>query len=255
MVRKMRAIDAERLDWRPKHLGIGLHEMALASAPKLTRADFGIALKKYLQERGSSLDLERRLIDRLYQHTVHCRQQGVAVKKMHQIIHSRDWERREAVFRYLQKKMDSFVRGLRKYRDVKFPLTDMLVRSVNTRVVNFTKSVKHDLNFYARMTANEKEVVSGYLKPELESQYMLDIFDIVANRHRSLAVAELLMVVAGCVHVGKILPDARDEDDLHNLIDMRIRRARRALLRESAKFEWGSADDFSKIFLPYPKKR
>jgi hypothetical protein len=247
MVNKMRNSGAAKLDWRPKNLGIGIHDMALAIVPDLTRADFGIALKRYLQERSFSQVLDRGLIDRLYWHTYYCRQLVGAVRRMHQVIQSRDWDRREAMFGFLRKKINSFERGLRKYRDVRLPLTDTLVRSVTTRVVTFNKSVKHDLHFWARMTANEKKVVSGYLKPKLESQYMLDIYNILAKRLRSLKEKELLLIVAGCIHAGKVLPRAKDEDDLHNLIDQRIRRARRAYKRESDKFEWGRTDDFAEF--------
>jgi hypothetical protein len=125
----------------------------------------------------------------------------------------------------------------------------MLVKNVTTRVENFTRSVKHDLKSYARTTAIEKRTVSGYLKPKVESQYMLDIFNIVANRYPSLKVEERLRVVAGCVYVGKILPPDKDEDDLHNAIDMRILRARRAYKRESDKFEWVISSDFTEFFL------
>lgn len=248
MVKKMRNSGATKPDWRPKNLGPWMHDLALATVPELTRADFGTALKQYLRERSLTQSLDRGLIDRLYRHTYFCLQQAEAVRRMHEIIQSRDWDRREAVFGFLRKKINSFERGLRKYRDVRLPLTDTLVRSVTTRIVTFNKSVKHDLHFYARLTANEKQVVSGYLKPELESQYMLDIYNILARHFRSLKEEELLLIVAGCIHAGKILPRAKDEHDLHNLIDQRIRRARRAYKRESDKFEWGRTDDFPDFF-------
>jgi hypothetical protein len=250
MGKKIRRTDAKNLDWRPKQLGIGLHEMALAIPIKLTRTDFGLDLKKYLRERGFPLVLDRGLVDRLHRHAFYCRQQSVAVKKMQKVTEGKDWQRREAVFGYLNKKMDSFVRGLRKYRDARLPLTDMLVISVNRRFVSFTKTLKQDLKLYARMTANESELVSGYLKPEVESQYMLDIFNIISNRHRSLGVSELLTVVAGCIHAGGILPNAADEADLHAVISGRIRRARQAYKRESDRFEWVHTDDFPKLVLP-----
>src|ERR1017187_515401 len=200
MVNKMRNSGAAKLDWRPKNLGIGIHDMALAIVPDLTRADFGTALKRHLQKRSFSQALDRGLIDRLYWHTYYCRQLVEAVRRMHEVIQSQDWDRREAMFGFLRKKINSFERGLRKYGDVRLPLTDTLVRSVTTRVVTFNKSVKHDLHFWARMTANEKKVVSGYLKPKLESQYMLDIYNILAKCLRSLKEEDLLLIVTCCVH-------------------------------------------------------
>jgi hypothetical protein len=249
MITKRRSNAGATSDWRPKELGIGIHDLALATVPELTKAAFGARLKEYLQERGFSQFPDRGLTDKLYRHTCHCRQQIEAVRKMHEIIESRDWHRREAVFGFLWKKINSFERGLGKYRDVKLPLTDMLVRSVTARIVTFNNSIKHDLRLYAKMTANERQLVSGYLKPEVESQYMLDTYNILAKHLRSLKVEELLLIVAGCVYAGKILPHARDEEDLHNRIDSRIRRARAALKRESGKYEWALADDFSPFFL------
>lgn len=249
MVKKMRRSNAEVKDWRPNDLGISIHDVALAIVPDLTRADFGTSLKEYLKHRSFSVLFDRRLIDSLYQNTYYCRQQVEAVKKMRKVIQSKDWHRREAVFGFLRKKINSFEQGLRKYRDERLPLTDMLVRSVTARIVTFNNSIKHDLRLYARMNANEKQLVSGYLKPEVESQYMLDIYNILAKHRRSLKVEELLLIVAGCVYVGKILPDAGDEEDLHNRIDSRIRRARAALKRESCKYRWDLADDFSPFFL------
>ena len=249
MITKRRHNSGANSDWRPKVLGIGIHDLALATIPELTKADFGARLKRYLQERGFSQFPDRRLTDKLYRNTCYCRQQIEAVRKMHEFIESRDWHRREAVLGFLRKKINSFEQGLSKYRDERLPLTDMLVRSVTARIVTFNNSIKHDLFLYARMNANEKQLVSGYLKPEVESQYMLDIYNILAKQLRSLKVEELLLIVAGCVYVGKILPHAGDEEDLHNRIDSRIRRARAALKRESGKYRWDLADDFSPFFL------
>jgi hypothetical protein len=235
MTQEMKNGGSGKADWRPKYLGDGIHDVALATVPDLTKADFHASLRQYLQERGCSLNMNGRLIDRLYRNTYFCRQQLEALKKMRKVVQGKDWRKREALLRSLPKKIDSFESKLGKYRNAELPLRDELVKSVTSRITAFNKSLKRDLSLAARLTANEKKLLSGYLKPKLESQFMLDIDNIVANRLRSLGVEERLLIVAGCIHAGKIILSTKDEEDLHGLINMRIHRARNSYKRESVK--------------------
>lgn len=243
MTQKMRNGGSGKADWRPKYLGDGIHDVALATVPELTKADFHTSLRQYLQERGCSLNLDGRLINRLYRNTYFCRQQLEALKKMRKVIQSKDWKKRETLLRSLPKKINSFELKLGKYRNMELPLRDELIRSVISRITAFNKSLKRDLRLAAKLTANEKKLLSGLLKPKLESQYMLDIDNILANGLRSLDVEERLLIVAGCIHAGKVALHTKDEEDLHGLINMRIRRARNSYKRESVNSKRGLADD------------
>jgi hypothetical protein len=243
MVKNKQSHGEGKRDWPPQSLGNGLHDLALAAAPELTAEDFGATLRQYLHEQDASLSLDGRLIGRLYRNTYWCRQQLEALREIRKVIQSKDWNKREALLRSLPKKLDSFEAELGKYRNAKLPLRDGLVRSVIARIATFNKSLKHDLLLAARMNANEKTLLSGLLKSTLESQYMLDIYNVLKNRLHSLSVEEHILIVAGCIHAGKILPHRKDDEDLHDLINMRIHRARKTYKRESAEWRWALTDD------------
>jgi hypothetical protein len=243
MVKNKQHHRKDRHDWPPQSLGNGFHDLAIAAAPELTAEGFGAMLRQYLRERDASLSLDGRLIGRLYRNTYWCRQQLEALRKIRKVIQSKDWNKREALLRSLPKKLNSFEEKLGKYRNVKFPLRDELVRSVIARIIPFNKSLKHDLLLATRVNANEKTLLSGFLKPTLESQYMLDVYNVLKNRLHSLNVEKRILIVAGCIHAGKILPHRKDEQDLHDLINMRIHRARKAYKEQSAEWRWGLTDN------------
>jgi hypothetical protein len=233
----------KRKDWRPRYLGPALYDLAEAAEPDLTREDFGVRLKRYLEDRSFSLSLDREIIDSLYKRTYYYLQLQEALPKMRAYVKSRDWKHRNVVIRSLLRNLLTTELEFKKYRNPKLPLTDMLVRSVISQIKTLTTSLKEELRLAVELIGNAEKLVSGYLKPQLESQFMLEINDHLAQRLPSLNVEERLLIIAGCVTVANILPPEKDKQDLHDLVSMRIHRARQAFRRDSLKYGWEDDDD------------
>jgi hypothetical protein len=195
-----------KTEWQPNYLGACLHDLTLAATPKLTRGDFGIRLKKYLDDSGSSFVPDRSLIDTLHGRTYYCLQQLEALRQMTSLVKNKDWKRRDATLRELTRHLGSIEPEFRKNQFNQLPLTRKFTRFALARFRTFTNSFIQELRLAARLTDNERNVVSGYSKPELESQFFLDLDNYLKRYHRSLQAQQRRLIIAGCATVARIVP-------------------------------------------------
>jgi hypothetical protein len=235
--RKKNAECAEGVEWRLTYLGTGLHDLALATVPKLRRRDFGTNLKDYLRNWNPSVVLKRELTGRLFRKTYYCRQLLEALPALGEQVKSEDWRSRTKVIRKLLKGLAAAERQFNKYTDRKLPLTDELVRSVTGRIGTLIEDLKEELHLASRLIANEEMVLSGYLKPRVESQFMLDIDNYLARRLPPLSAEKRLSIIAGCAVAAGFFPTGKNEETIEDTIRMRIWRSRQAYLRHAEKEE------------------
>ena len=228
-----------KAEWRPKYLGAGLHDLTLAATPKLTRSDFGDGLKKCLHAWGSSFVPDRALIDTLHERTYYCLQQLEALRQMTGLVKSKDWKQRDATLRKLTHHLDAIEPEFGKNQISELPLTRKFTRFALARFRTFTNSFIEELRSAASLIDKERKVVSGYLKPELESQFCLDLDNYLKRYDRSLQVQQRRLIIAGCATVARILPPEAGQQKIGDQINSRIFRARNAVRRESMKWEWG----------------
>jgi hypothetical protein len=120
-------------------------------------------------------------------------------------------------------------------RGTDLPLSDKLATSVAGR----SKIIKKELQLADRLAANEEKIISGYLKPKVESQCML-----ILDRYltRSLPPKTMIKnrraVLCACVSSAHILSSEGTGGDIYNAVESRIVRARNSMRRDSARWTW-----------------
>ncbi len=88
----------------------------------------------------------------------------------------------------------------------------------------------------ARLQSLDRRIVSDYLRPELQSQFLLEIDDHLSRRMSNLQVRERRIVVEGVAVAADIFP-SKVAKDLQERINMRISRARRSIVKSTAKWD------------------
>jgi hypothetical protein len=231
--RKRKAEKTEAAEWRPDYLGDGLYDLIFAAVPQIDRATFDGALRKHLKEWNSSFRPQPDLIEVLYQKARYCLQQLEGIRRMREILQSKDWKRREVVIRKLQRSLRAIELCFNKFRDPKLSQTDALVRFVIARTKAFTQSLRRDIEFSAKLIANDVNVTSGFLKPQVESLFFLETDNYLKRNWHSLDVTQRLLIISGCAKVARILPPNGKQQAMQDLIYSRIHRARHSGLRAS----------------------
>ena len=230
-------------DWRPENLGKGLYDFAIESSPELTRADFGVGLKTYLRERHSSLNIEQGVIDGLYKRTYYCLQLSEALPKFRAQLKSREWQNQKKEIQNLIRLLNETEKAFEDFgRTNALPLTTQSIGSITQRMKSVRKSLTAKRHLIDRLVANDKRLLSGYLKPDLKSQFRLSIYNLLLREMPDLKVEERILVIAGCAYVARLLRASQDKESPHVLIYMRIRRARQRYRTDAVKYGWDRVD-------------
>jgi hypothetical protein len=199
----------------------------------MTRREFELVVTDYLKAQRFPHMLPPTLLASLFNKTFHCLKTLEALQKMRPLVRGGDWKAARKILRRLtHKDLPALLSRLRKDRNPNWPLTDAFVSSALLRI----EAVKEDLELTARLARNDEELVSGYLKPELETQFLLELDNHLAKRLLpGTKIQDRRLVVCGCALAAKFFPS---DADLRDRIDSRIERSRQSNRRESTKWKW-----------------
>jgi hypothetical protein len=222
--------------WQSERLSDGFQDLADIATPRLTRDEFEVVVLDYLKEQRFSHELPPMLLANLFKKTLHCLKQLEALQKMRPLVRGADWkEARKILRRLTDKDMPAILTRLKKDRKSNQPLTNALIGSLLSRF----EEIHEDLALTVRLARNDEELVAGYLKPELETQFMLELVNHLAKRlPHGVTIHDQRLVVGGCALAAKFFPSDAVPKDIQDRIASRIERARQSNRRESNKWKW-----------------
>ena len=222
--------------WDSEVLSDGFQDLVEDATPRLTRADFDVFVVNYLKEQKFSHEVPPTLLASLFKKTLYCLKQLEAFQKMRPVVRGPDWKAaRKILHRLTDKELPAVLSRLRKNKNPNLPITDALVGSVLSRI----EAIKEDLELTARFARNDEELVAGYLKPELDSQFMLELDNYLARElPDNVTINDRRLVVGGCALAAKFFPSDDASEDIQNRIVSRIERARHSNLNHSNKWKW-----------------
>ena len=207
--------------WQPEGLNDGFQDLVENATPRLTRADFDVLVVNYLKEQKFSHELPPTLLASLFKKTLYCLKQLEAFQKMRPVVTGPDWKvARKILHRLTDKELPAVLSRLIKDKNPNLPITDAFVGSVLSRI----EAIKEDLELTARLARNDEEVVSGYLKPELETQFMLELDHLAKRLLPDVTIHERRLIVGGCALAAKIFRSDDAAKDIQNRIVSRIER-------------------------------
>jgi hypothetical protein len=230
----------KKKQWQSEGLGDGFNGLAERSTPRMARREFELVVTGYLKGQRFPHKLPPTLLASLFSKTFHCLETLEALQKMRPLVRGGDWKVARRILRRLtHKDLPALLSRLRKDRNPSWPLTDAFVSSALLRI----EAVKEDLELTARLARNDEELVSGYLKPELETQFMLELDNHLAKRlPPGTKIQDRRLVVCGCVLAAKFFPSDASPKDLQDRIHSRIERARHSNRSESTKWKWAEQE-------------
>ena len=187
--------------WEPPHkfyksLGELEEEAKLSLEPIVFETD----LRKYLKEQNFQHDVSPAMVKRLFRKTQSCLKRLDAVEKFRPVVESPDWKRARKILRRLvEKGLQGLLSRLKKDKDPDLPLTSNLVDIVSGRI----EELREEFYWIERFATNDEKLVTAYLRPELESQFMCEIDDYLAHQFPSVGVGKRRLIIEGCVKAGQ----------------------------------------------------
>jgi hypothetical protein len=226
----------KKRQWQPESLSEGFQDLVENATPRLTRDEFEVVVIDYLKEQKFSHELPPMLLANLFKKTLHCLKQLEALQKMRPLVRDADWgEARKILRRLTDKDLPAILSRLKKDRNRNRPLTNVLISSLLSRF----EGISEDLELTARLARNDEEMVAGYLKPELETQFMLELVNHLAKRlPHDVTIHDRRLVVGGCALAAKFFPSNTAPKDIQDRIASRIERARHSDINQSNKWKW-----------------
>jgi hypothetical protein len=112
-------------------------------------------------------------------------------------------------------------------------------RAPRRTLVSAPEAIKEDLELSDRLAKNDEGLVSGYLRPELESQFMLELDNHLSRQlSPGVTIQDRRLVIGGCALAAKFFPSEAAKQDIQNRIASRIERVRQADRRDSNRWQW-----------------
>jgi len=225
-----------RPHWQPAITFPSFRDEIESARPRMTRSTFEAAVKNYLKQQRFRHSLSPALLEDLFKKTSYCQRQIAALTRAKRFIEGAEWRRMQKIFRRLiDKELPRLLTRLEKHLDPEFPATDAFVQSIISRF----QEVMDELRMGYRLARNEKAVISGYFRPELESQFMLELENYLKRRlPRPITIAQRRLVIAACAIAGNFFDADAASDDVIHRIDSRIVRARQSHRRDADKWKW-----------------
>jgi len=231
-----------KASWLPEGLQEGFQDLINEAKPKLTKEDFTARLEQHLKNQKLSQKPSEAVIAKLVDKALSFLKQMYALEKMRRIVESADWKKRMRALRTIMKKapvtrqLDAFETCLKKFEKQKYRLAMPLVQTVQRQTKPLRKSIANlesDLNLLYQLSKNEKDIVSGWLKPEPISQFMFEIDNYLKRVMPKIKISERRLIVGGCAFSAALLPRTAAAD--LDLINSRVYRAAQSFRREAKK--------------------
>lgn len=230
-----------RAPWLPEDLEEGLQDFIDRAQPRLTRKEFETRLALYLKTQDVSSPSPE-IIEKLFQKVFYFLKQRRALGRMYEIVESSGRKKHmRAVAKLILKRpiakqlqaFETCVKGLDS-----FPFVAGRVGVVRHELIPLKaagEKLDRELRLLHRILKNHRTVVSGWLKPEPESQFMLEINNYLTRVMSGIKVEDRVRIVGGCaLAAGVSLANAAD-DNLYEVVYSRIHRSKQSYLRAAAR--------------------
>jgi hypothetical protein len=224
-----------RTEWVPKYVGPGLFERAADISCVIGREDFRARFKS--EQKGQLFYIPDSVIDGLYKKVRRGLQLLKALPAARVQIASADWQMQKKLIVQLKKELSAMEQTLSSHSiKSNLPLTKALAGSISIGVKSFCLDLRRELELASRLVKHEEDIVSGYLKPTVASQILVELEGYLIrsvpklNKEERLSVLNACSVAAGMADEKQLISD--------EAIGGRLYRARHSYKRDARKGNW-----------------
>lgn len=228
-----------RAPWLPEGLEEGLQDFIDEAKPQITRRYFETRLASYLKTQNLPSPSPE-IIKKLFQKAFYFLKQRRALGRMRQIVESSSRKKRMRAIeklihkRPIAKQLQAFETCVKGLDNDKFAFIAGRLRAVRRELVPVRAAVRkldEELRLLSSILKSDRIVVSGWLKPDPESQFMFEINNYLKRMMGHLKVEDRVLIVTGCALAAQLLPASAAEKDLFDVVYSRIRRAAQSYRR------------------------
>lgn len=207
---------------RLRHAVKGFQDHADDVPIHLKLEEFSRELRTYLGLNASSIELPPELESLLFKKTVDFLRTSGAVDQLKDVVKGKDQKERARLISSTIKTVVNLRKKLSSVKGQGLPMTEVLARALDS---HFAK-VREDLRWLYSKQDNNKMLVAGYIRPELASQFILQISDFLKRRLPQYQQKQRDEIIIGILQITHLF--AGRDDALFEVVQMRRLRAIRS---------------------------